>query len=104
MSTTDNTNDQQYVGIKDKNNSSKKECTSCEQNNIDTITEGIDSVALLDDTSTCANCGKEGNSDDMNICNKCKQVKYCNAACKKKHRHKHKKHCERYVICGRVTG
>ena len=96
MSTIDNTNDQQYVGIKDKP-SSKKECISCEQNNIDTITEGIDTVTLLDDTSTCANCGKKGNSDDMNICNKCKQVKYCNAACKKKHRHKHKKHCERYV-------
>jgi len=97
MITTDNTNDQQYVGIKDKNNSSKKECTSCEQNNVDTITEGIDSVTVLDDTSACANCGKEGNSNDMNICNKCKQVKYCNAACKKKHRSKHKKHCERYV-------
>ena len=33
----------------------------------------------------------------MNTCNKCKQVKYCNASCKKKHRHKHKKHCERYL-------
>ena len=31
----------------------------------------------------------------MNICNKCKQAKYCNAACKKKHRHKHKKACKR---------
>lgn len=27
-------------------------------------------------------------------CNKGKMVKYCNAACKKKHRHKHKKDCE----------
>ena len=44
----------------------------------------------------CANCGKEGN-DINNICNKCKQVKYCNAACKKKHRQKHKKDCERTV-------
>ena len=44
----------------------------------------------------CANCGKKG-SDVNNICNKCKQVKYCNAACKKKHRHKHKKQCEEYV-------
>ena len=33
----------------------------------------------------------------MNTCNKCKMVKYCNAACKKKHRHKHKKDCERWV-------
>ena len=46
--------------------------------------------------SVCANCGKEGD-DVNNICNKCKQVKYCNAACKKKHRHKHKKACERRV-------
>ena len=44
----------------------------------------------------CANCGKEGD-DVNNICNKCKQVKYCNATCKKKHRSKHKKHCEEHV-------
>ena len=44
----------------------------------------------------CANCGKEG-TDINNICNKCKQVRYCNAACKKKHRHKHKKKCEEHV-------
>ena len=43
----------------------------------------------------CANCGKEGSN--LNICNKCKAVKYCNAACKKKHRKKHKKQCERRV-------
>ena len=46
--------------------------------------------------STCANCGKEG-SDITNTCNKCNSVKYCNAACKKKHRHKHKKECDRRV-------
>jgi len=45
--------------------------------------------------SVCANCGKEGD-DINNLCNKCKQVKYCNAACKKKHRHKHKKDCEEH--------
>ena len=45
--------------------------------------------------SLCANCGKEGSN--MNICNKCKAVKYCNASCKKKHRKKHKKQCERIV-------
>ena len=45
---------------------------------------------------TCANCGKEG-GDSMNACNKCDSVKYCNAACKKKHRSKHKKKCERRV-------
>ena len=33
----------------------------------------------------------------MNTCNKCKAVKYCNAACKKKHRKQHKKQCERRV-------
>ena len=47
-------------------------------------------------SNTCANCGKEG-SDVTNTCNKCKSVKYCNAACKKKHRKKHKKECERLV-------
>ena len=45
--------------------------------------------------SVCANCGKEGSN--LNICNKCKAAKYCNAACKKKHRSKHKKQCERRV-------
>jgi len=47
--------------------------------------------------SICANCGKESSNDNMNTCNKCKMVKYCNAACKKKHRSKHKKACERRV-------
>ena len=32
-----------------------------------------------------------------NICNKCKLAKYCNAACKKQHRHKHKKACEEHI-------
>ena len=44
------------------------------------------------DVSVCANCGKEGSN--LSVCNKCKAVKYCNAACKKKHRSKHKKQCE----------
>ena len=47
------------------------------------------------DVSVCANCGKV--DDVNNICNKCEQVKYCNAACKKKHRHKHKKDCEEHL-------
>ena len=47
-------------------------------------------------SNTCANCGKEG-SDITNTCNKCKSVVYCNAACKKKHRKKHKKACEKRV-------
>jgi len=46
--------------------------------------------------SVCANCGKEGD-DINNTCNKCKMVKYCNAACKKKHRHKHKNDCEEHI-------
>jgi len=48
--------------------------------------------------SVCANCHKEGSDDNMNTCNKCNMVKYCNAACKKKHRSKHKKQCERRVV------
>ena len=46
--------------------------------------------------SICANCGKEG-TDVTNTCNKCNLVMYCNAVCKKKHRSKHKKQCERRV-------
>ena len=53
-------------------------------------------MSSKDTSSICANCGKEG-SDVTNTCNKCKSVMYCNAACKKKHRHKHKKQCERRV-------
>ena len=43
----------------------------------------------------CANCGKVG-AEVKNTCNKCKKATYCNAACKKKHRHKHKKDCEEH--------
>ena len=75
----------------------EKEFTSCEQNDTDAITENFNSMAILDSISICASCSKEGNSDDMNTCNKCKSVKYCNAACKKKHRTKHKKKCDRRV-------
>lgn len=75
--------------------SSKNVCTSCEQSNIDNITEDFNSVAILDNMSVCANRGKEDNSDNMNNCNKCEMVKYCNAACKKKHRSKHKKACDK---------
>ena len=48
-----------------------------------------------DEIELCANCGKEGSN--LNICNKCKEATYCNATCKKKHRSKHKKQCERRV-------
>ena len=43
--------------------------------------------------SVCANCGKEGAN---NVCNKCNQVKYCNAVCKKVHKKKHKKQCDEH--------
>ena len=53
-------------------------------------------ASSMDTTSTnCAACGKEGGN--LNTCNTCKMVKYCNAACKKKHRSKHKKQCEKRV-------
>ena len=50
-------------------------------------------IKCTEEVDKCACCGKEGS--DLNICNKCKDAKYCNAACKKKHRTKHKKKCER---------
>ena len=58
----------------------------------------LQNMSTVDDitSAVCANCGKKGR-DINNICNKYKQVKYCNAACKKKHRHKHKKECEKHV-------
>ena len=47
--------------------------------------------------TTCTACGKESDKESMNICNKCKMVYYCNVACKKKHKSKHKKKCDRRV-------
>ena len=46
--------------------SSKNESTSCEQNNVNKIIEGIESASILDEMSTCASCGTEGNSDVEN--------------------------------------
>ena len=65
MSTTDDNNDD-LCG----DSEGKKVYTSREQNNVDTITEGIDSMAIQKDMTACAACGKVGNSDDMNTCNK----------------------------------
>ena len=77
--------------------SNTSEEMSTSMNAIDAVTEGINRVGILDSkVQICANCGKEG-SDITNTCNKCKMVMYCNAACKKKHRQKHKKECERRV-------
>ena len=95
-------------GEKEDINSEKKS-TSCEQNLESTDQVGVDTSSGsaadsdmvskeadsdADTLEICANCGKEGAS---NTCNKCKMVKYCNAACKKKHRHKHKKACEEHA-------
>ena len=65
----------------------------CEMNNkLQKLSTDDDDIIV----SVCANCSKEGDNIN-NICNKCKMVKYCNATCKKKHRHKHKKDCEEHV-------
>jgi len=76
---------------------------SASKSNDDGVCEMTDmlqniSTADVEETniSVCANCGKEG-SDINNTCNKCNSVMYCNAACKKKHKNKHKKQCERIV-------
>ena len=74
---------------------SKDPDTSAEQHI--SCTDGMKNlnITCTEEVDKCASCGKEGSN--LNICNKCKAVKYCNAACKKKHRSKHKKKCERRV-------
>ena len=98
-------------GGEEEDMNSEKKCTSCDQKLEHTKTHEIghnsassnantttnrsgDIVGDTKEVSICANCGKEGAS---NMCNTCKSVKYCNAACKKKHKTKHKKACERRV-------
>ena len=56
------------------------------------LTQHVEDLSIKN-VSICANCGKEGTN--LNICNKCKSATYCNAACKKRHRSKHKVACER---------
>jgi len=75
-----------------------KDGSSTKSNNdsVCAVNDKLQNMSLGATVSICANCGKEGNEIN-NVCNKCKMVKYCNAACKKKHRHKHKKECERFV-------
>ena len=77
-----------------KDGASKSNCDDgvCEMSD---MLHNMSTANNEDSVSVCANCGKEG--DVNNICNKCKQVKYCNAACKKKHRSKHKKDCEEHI-------
>ena len=59
--------------------------------------EEKEAVTNINSVAICAACGKESDGDTMNMCHKCDLVKYCNAACKKKHKSKHKKKCERRV-------
>ena len=62
------------------------------------LTQQVEDLSINNNTdmaTICANCGKEGTN--LNICNKCKTATYCNAACKKKHRSKHKQECEKRV-------
>jgi len=69
---------------------------SCDDSDACDVNDMLQNMTTDDkdnDSSVCANCGKEGAN---NICNKCKQVKYCNAVCKKVHKKKHKKDCEEY--------
>jgi len=81
------------------NNNTTTEAGTDISNDNDGVCEVIGQLQYMstDDNniSVCANCGKEGDNVN-NICNKCKMVKYCNASCKKKHRHKHKKECEEH--------
>ena len=49
----------------------------------------------INNSTICAYCGKEGNH--LNTCNRCKAAIYCNAACKKRHRSKHKEDCKKRV-------
>ena len=68
-------------------------------NDAEQLTLQIEGLSIENDVGVkvviCAACGKEGEEDNMNMCNKCKMVHYCNVACKKKHKSKHKKKCER---------
>ena len=83
--------------MEERISSNKKECTCQQKNDDDGVGASCEllNMSISDksaDSILCANCCKEG-IDVINICNKCKMVKYCNAACKKKHRSKHKKDC-----------
>ena len=64
---------------------------SSNQHNLSTMSTNDSSTTH----TNCAACGKEGGNH--NTCNKCKMVRYCNAACKKKHCSKHKKACKKRV-------
>ena len=91
MSKSDNScNDKEIDGASKSNDDNVCEVKNMLQNIMSTADEEDNDVLV------CANCGKEGD-DINNTCNKCKKVNYCNAACKKKHRHKHKADCEEHI-------
>jgi len=58
------------------------------------VNDKLQNMSIGAAVSICANCGKE---DANNVCAKCKQVRYCNAVCKKVHKKKHKKDCEELI-------
>ena len=59
------------------------------------VVESTNNADNTDNIDRCAACGKEGEENNMNVCNKCKMAHYCNVSCKKKHKSKHKKKCDR---------
>ena len=72
---------------------SKNEIAPSNEDTSEHLSQQVETRSIADGMLiTCANCGKEGSN--INICNKCKAATYCNAACKKKHRHQHKDECE----------
>ena len=75
-----------------------KDGVSKSKDGVRDVNDKLQNMSTTDnDVVACANCGKEGSNNDMNTCNKCKMVKYCNAVCKKIHKKKHKKDCEEYI-------
>jgi len=71
--------------------SQQKQCELEEK--LQTMSTDDNGDVLVTSSTICANCGKDGAN---NACAKCKQVKYCNAVCKRVHKKKHKIDCEAY--------
>ena len=84
------------MSTSDINKTCKDDASKSNDDGVCDVNNMLQNMSTVDTISVCAFCGKEGD-EIINICNKCKMVKYCNAACKKKHRHKHKKECEEHV-------
>ena len=74
----------------------KDSASKSSDNDVCDVNDKLHNMNIGVAVSICGNCGKEG-EDVNNVCNKCKQVKYCNAVCKKVHKKKHKKQCEEHV-------